>query len=145
MDAEKNIALAYNWFTHGWLGDHDLADQLFPPTFTINGQPVGPDGPKSNNRNRLAGFPDLSVEVADQFAFEDKVVTRLVWRGTHTGEYSGIPATGKRVEALTLNIFRFEGEKVVESWSVTDQFGILRQLGQLPTGIQSAQVALEHH
>jgi hypothetical protein len=32
------------------------------------------------------------------FSSDDKIVTRLGWRGTHTGSYAGIKATGKRVQ-----------------------------------------------
>jgi predicted ester cyclase len=47
--------------------------------------------------NGWRGLPDLLVDIEDMFSAHDKVVTRLVWRGTHTGSYAGIKATGKRV------------------------------------------------
>jgi predicted ester cyclase len=53
-------------------------------------------------------------------------------RGTHRGELMGIPATGRRVEVAGITIERLVGGKIVEHWRVTDEVGLLRQLGALP-------------
>jgi steroid delta-isomerase-like uncharacterized protein len=42
-------------------------------------------------------FPDLQIKIEDQIAERDKVVTRWTARGTHQGEFAGIPPTGKQV------------------------------------------------
>jgi predicted ester cyclase len=50
------------------------------------------------NDLRLAnrqGFPDFNITVEDVVAEDDKVVKRFVFSGTHTGEFAGIPPTGK--------------------------------------------------
>lgn len=60
--------------------------------------PVGVAGPKRKIQERLAGFPDLTTTIVDMFSAHDKIVTRLVWRGTHTGSYGGVKAAGKPVE-----------------------------------------------
>ena len=58
------------------------------------------------------------------------MVTRWTLRVTHTGEFRGIQATGKRIMITGIGIFRFSDEgKVVESWDSMDQLGMLRQLG----------------
>jgi len=56
---------------------------------------VGVAGPKRKIQERLAGFPDLTTTIVDMFSAHDKIVTRLVWRGTHTGSYGGCQGCGQ--------------------------------------------------
>jgi len=56
---------------------------------------VGVAGPKRKIQERLAGFPDLTTTIVDMFSAHDKIVTRLVWRGTYTGSYGGCQACGQ--------------------------------------------------
>jgi predicted ester cyclase len=95
-------------------------------------------GPKRRIQKRLTGFPDLSVDIEDMFSARDKIVTRLVWRGTHTGSYAGIKATGKRVQVPDFAIWRFEDGEVVEKSTIQDQFALLKQAGYLPGDVYAA-------
>jgi predicted ester cyclase len=141
MSAEENIAIARRWLTAGAMGALELADQTFAADFRTNGRLAGTDGPKRNVRNRLNGFPDFRVQIEDQFAAGDKVVPRLRWRGTHLGDYSGLAATGRSVDAMALTIFRFQGGLVTENWTVIDQFSLFQQLAALPPELKAAQIA----
>jgi predicted ester cyclase len=49
--------------------------------------------------------------------------------GTHTGDFYGIPATGKRVEFTGMYIARIADGKIVEHWAEEDAYGLLLQLG----------------
>ena len=40
-------------------------------------------------------FPDLEAHIDDLVAEDDKVAIRVSFRGTHQGEFQGIPATGR--------------------------------------------------
>ncbi len=140
MSSEENAATARRWFTQGWSGDVAMADDIFASEFATNGLIVGLAGPKRNVANRLAGFPDISITIEEQIAAGDTVVTRLLWRGTHTGPYSGVPPTGKPVEARSIAIWHFASGKAVEAWNVLDQFGLLPQIGAIPPQITGAQV-----
>lgn len=140
MSAEMNSRAVRRWFTEGWTGSLDLADEIFSPNLVTNGIPVGTDGPKQNNRNRLEGFPDLRIVIDELLEIDDRVVVRLTWTGTHTGWYSGVPPSGKSVRVRGLAIWRFAEGKVVEIWSVQDQFSLLQQIGAVPPGIGGAQV-----
>jgi predicted ester cyclase len=59
----------------------------------------------------------------------DKVVARWRSRATHQGDYMGIPASGKEVQFTVISFYRIEEGKIAESWSVEDQFGLMRQIG----------------
>jgi steroid delta-isomerase-like uncharacterized protein len=78
------------------------------------------------------GFPDLQYTLEDLIAEGDKVVNRFTGRGTHKGEFQGIPPTGKSATVSGMGILRFAGGKIVEQWSLWDQLGMLQQLGVIP-------------
>lgn len=80
-----------------------------------------------------AAFPDLNHTFEDQIAEGDKVVARVTFRGTHQGEFQGVPATGKGVAFGAIMIDRFEDGKVVEHWAQFDTMGLMQQLGVIPT------------
>jgi predicted ester cyclase len=61
-----------------------LADDIFSESVRTNDVTVGVAGSKRRIQERLAGFPDLPADIEDMFSADDKVVTRLVWRETHT-------------------------------------------------------------
>ena len=79
-----------------------------------------------------AGFPDIQFQIEELFSVEDRVIVRFVGRGTHTGEFMGIPATGKKIEVSAITIARIENGKVAEEWEELDMFGLLTQLGMEP-------------
>lgn len=115
---ETHADVMRRWFTEGWAGNEKLADEIFSERFSNNGVIVGPAGPKSNIRRRLAAFPDLSSVPEQLLSVDDKVVLRLRWTGTHDGPYLGVQPTGKRVEVRGITIWRFDEEMVVEDWTV---------------------------
>jgi steroid delta-isomerase-like uncharacterized protein len=75
------------------------------------------------------GFPDLNFSIEELHAVGDRVIARLILRGTHEGDWRGVPATGNKFEMSTTFIVRFENGKVVEEREDFDQLGFLRQLG----------------
>jgi steroid delta-isomerase-like uncharacterized protein len=80
-----------------------------------------------------SAFPDLHFRVEDMIAEGDQVVTRVTMRGTHRSEFMGIPPTGKKFEVQTIDIVRFAGGKAAEHWAVSDNLGMMQQLGVVPT------------
>jgi len=58
------------------------------------------------------------------------VVTRWTARGTHGGEFYGIPATGRTVRVTGTDIDRIVDGKTVDCWVNMDQLGLLQQLGE---------------
>jgi predicted ester cyclase len=78
-------------------------------------------------------FSALHVTVEDQVAEADKVVTRKTFHGTHTGNFFGVPATGRSVSFGVIDILRFQDGRIADHWAVVDQFGLMQQLGVIPT------------
>ena len=78
-------------------------------------------------------FPDGRYTIEDIIAEGDKVVTRLIFRGTHKGEFEGLPATGKEMARTSIVIFRIADGKIAEVWEEYDALGFMRQLGAIPS------------
>jgi len=74
-------------------------------------------------------FPDATTSIEECIAAGDKVITRWILRGTHKGEFAGIPATGNKVENSGIMITRIENGKVVEDKEDYDTLGMMQQLG----------------
>jgi steroid delta-isomerase-like uncharacterized protein len=115
-------------------GDVSAADRAFAPDCVIHitGSPVpGLDvaGFKQMVAALLAAFPDLRFAIEDQIVAGDKVGTRWVAEGTHTGPLGDAPATGKRVRVEGLIFDRVIDGRVVERWEQWDQPAMMRQLG----------------
>jgi non-heme chloroperoxidase len=116
----------------------DIADEIFAEKYLSHqsdGTALerGPEDVKKFVMEYRTAFSDIEDIVEDMIGEGDRVVTRWTLRVTHTGEFRGIPATGKRITITGIGIFRFSEEgKVVESWDSLDQLGMLRQLGVPP-------------
>jgi predicted ester cyclase len=78
------------------------------------------------------GLSDIQITIEQLFGENDLVVVRSLTRGTHTGEYVGVPPTGCRVEISAVDLYRFANGRIVESWHNVDELGLLRQLGLVP-------------
>ena len=94
--------------------------------------PQGSEGLKQTVTMFRTAFPDLQFSVEDMIAEGDKVVSRITMRGTHKGEFMGIPATGKTITVQAIDIIRFANGKAVEHWGVTDSAAMMEQLGVAP-------------
>ena len=115
-------------------GDFAVVDQLAAGDLLIHmaSQEIrGREGAKQYVAALRAGFPDLHIAIEDQIAEGDRVVTRWTARGTHTGQFQGIPPTGKEVRVAGTDIDRIADEKVVECWSHVDELGLMQQLGAI--------------
>ena len=77
----------------------------------------------------LEGFPDLHLTVEDAVGDEDLVAQRILFKGTHTGVFQGLPPTNRQVTFSALEINRMVDGKVAEHWVQMDALGLLHQLG----------------
>ena len=81
----------------------------------------------------VTAFPDLQFTIEDMIAEGDTVVVRYTTRGTHQGNFRGIPPTGKQVSATGMFMDRLVNGKAVEQWINGDDLGLLQQLGVIPS------------
>ena len=78
-------------------------------------------------------FPDLQHVIQDQVAEGDKVVSRLIVRGTHRGDFQGVPPSEKQIEMNAIAIHRLSGGRIAEQWVNADMIGLMQQIGAVPT------------
>jgi steroid delta-isomerase-like uncharacterized protein len=106
----------------------DVVEQVPLP-----GQGPGLDGLKDTLRAMRSGFPDIVFSIQEQIAEHDKVASRFEWTGTHNSEFLGIPATGRSVRVWGIVIDRLEDGRIKDTRILMDTFGMLSQLGVLPS------------
>jgi predicted ester cyclase len=80
--------------------------------------------------NVFAGaFPDLRLTIEEIGVGDDTVAARIAFRGTHRGEFQGLPPTDREVAFTSVELNRMENGKVAEHWFEFDQVKLLEQLG----------------
>jgi steroid delta-isomerase-like uncharacterized protein len=137
MDSEQNRAVAHR-FLEGVLnrGDLALVDEIFAPTFVDHAAPPGAptdrEGVKAGVAAFRRAFPDLHLELQDEIASDGKVVSRVIGSGTMREALFGMPSTGRTATWQEIHITRVADGRIVEHWSVSDQLGMLRELGLVP-------------
>jgi len=104
----------------------DFLEQNPPP-----GQGPGREGLQQFLKAFLVAFPDLSWTVQGLVADGDTVAAWSIWEGTHTGDYLGIPATGRRVSVEAWTFDHFRDGRMDSSRIIMDTYGLLTQLGVL--------------
>jgi predicted ester cyclase len=80
----------------------------------------------------LAGrkaFPDYTIHVEDITSEGDFVILHGIFRGTHKGDFHGIPATHRYVEYPMMIKYQIMKEKIVNAWPMFDQLALFEQLG----------------
>jgi steroid delta-isomerase-like uncharacterized protein len=136
MSPEENKAVVRRFVDEAQSrGRVDAVDEYLSDSFVdhspLPGLSPDRDGVKQLFAMFHSAFSDFRTVVHDQIAEGDRVVTRKTFRGTHEGEFLGIPATGREVSIEVIDILRLEGDKITEHWCVVDQLGLMRQLGAI--------------
>jgi steroid delta-isomerase-like uncharacterized protein len=108
------------------------ADELCAPGYTaqIGANPPMPlAGHQQFAAMFYAAFSGLHHVIEDTVAEADKVAVRFTLHGTHSGDFMGLPATGRTIVVPAIAILRVADGKVTHLHAVFDQAGMMRQLG----------------
>lgn len=135
--SEQNKKIARRMFEEGeGQGNLGVVDELIASDF-INHTPFGEMHGQEPARQFILmlrqGFPDLEVTIEDQVAEGDRVATRWTARGTHQGEFQGVPPTGNPMEISGIAMARIANGKVIEQWATPDLLTMMQQIGAVPT------------
>jgi steroid delta-isomerase-like uncharacterized protein len=127
-----NIALVRSTLDAFNEGDFDTCLARLSPDFVMNlaGLPPmrGPDEWRQGLDVIKRGFPDLRAHIDDVVAAGDQVALRLTFRGTHQGEFLGIPATGRTIEYVSHEFYRIADGRIAEEWICSDMATLHGQL-----------------
>lgn len=90
------------------------------------------DGPEEVSRyyqETRAAFPDQRNELIALHHADDAVIVEFWLRGTHNGDFRGVPPTGRSFECRMAAFFLFEDDRLVNERVYFDAATILTQLG----------------
>jgi steroid delta-isomerase-like uncharacterized protein len=135
MSTEHHMRIIERYATDVWSkGDLDAVDDIFTTDRVrhgpeLEGTSEGAAGHKELVTVYRTCLPDLVLTVEAQTAEGDTVCTRWRAQGTNLGPTLGVPPTGRACDVFGFWMHRFEGEQIVEEWTVWDTHGFLRQIG----------------
>lgn len=137
MSIEQNKELCRRLYAAVSSGDFDIFDQVVAPNFVEHEAldprlPAGREGVKAFFETIRQAMPDMVMTPEDIIAEGDRMAVRVVMTGTQTGEFMGIPPSGKRVEISVIDLVRIENNQVVEHWGVSDMLTLMTQIGAIP-------------
>lgn len=133
MAAEENAALVRESFEAFNAGDSERLLRVVSPDLVMHfaeapeplrGREVWLQGFEMMKR----AFPDLEAQVDDLVASGDLVAVRVSLRGTHDGEFQGMPATGRPIHYVSHEFYRVEDGVIAEEWICSDMSSLFRQL-----------------
>ncbi len=136
MSNNKNIEVVRRLTQEGFVGgDVALIDELVAQDCVdhdpMQGQGQGRDGQRQTCQMVVDGLSDRSTPQHDLVDAGDTVVESWIFQGTHTGQFMGIPATGKQLSVRGIEVWRLADGKIVERWGVIDSGAVMAQLGVL--------------
>ena len=96
---------------------------------TATGNVTGLDDFKAYYANYIDGFSDGEFSVINAFAQGDNLVKHWSFKGTHDGEFFGIPATNKKLDLSGTTIVQMKDGKVLQEQDFYDTYSFMKQLG----------------
>ena len=131
---EQNKELIRNYLKEMDNENFEIFNEVYAPGANIyypsnSSEPMSFEQAVPMAKSFYAAFPDFSHSIEELISVGNTVILRSVDRGTHQGEFNGIPATGKKIEVSGIMISRIENGKWVEEWEEMDMMGMMMQLG----------------
>ena len=136
-EGDDNKAIVRRFIEEIFVGGRkDTVDELLADDFVAHTWPSTTGDPKADLKSAIdraaAGLSDPRFTIDALIAEGDQVAARLTTSATHSGDFMGMPASGKHYEIGEIHWFRLRDGKVVEHWHQIDQMGMMRQLGAGP-------------
>ena len=136
--SEKHVQDNIKMYSQTWdniinKGDLDLINNTnFTDSITLITSPeniVGIDDFKAYYANFVTGFSDVDFTIEDVFGQDDKIVKHWRFKGTHTGNFFGMPATGKMVDVDGVTLVEMKDGKIAQEQDFFDNLVFMQQLG----------------
>ena len=138
MTAEEQLERDLEMYENVWFEFLNNGDTLavsaehFTEDVTIitdQGNIVGIEGVRQFYMNYLNGFSDIEFTIVDAFGQGDKIVKHWNFKGTHDGNFFGVPATGKRVDVSGVTLVKMKAGKIAAELDFIDLLDFYTQLG----------------
>ena len=119
---ERHKQQVRQWFTASETNDLETLQKVTGPAFYQ--QTLAIMGWVRNT------FSEHQVEIQEMVAEGNQVMVRAHSKGRHTGEFFGVPGTGRQwADNEGAMLFRFEDDVIVDVWSVWNIPMHLEKLG----------------
>jgi predicted ester cyclase len=136
MSIEDNKRRVRDFIEAVWVGqDLGALNRYWTPGCVNHAAPPGHDAGLAALRAyheqfaaQFSAFSDLAIDLVQQVGEGDTVLTHLLTSGRHSGDFAGMPATGRVVSLVTMRVDRLEDGMIAEHWSVADVAGLMTQL-----------------
>lgn len=131
MDDDARVQLVQRYWAEAWSsGRVGILSQFYAASFRENDEELTPDQFAEHLLGWRQKFPDFRADVVRVWSTPEAVMTRVVYTGTHLGDFSFLPATGRAFRSSGLDAFEFDPHgKVVQHWHETDHWELFEQIG----------------
>lgn len=131
---ERNLQLVLHFCEVIDRQQFDEVEAMLSPGFHLyfSGLQLNKEQTMAMIRSVYVSFADFRHDVQETLAADDRVVVRFIDRATHTGEFEGIPASGRKIELGQISIFKIAGGQIVEIREEVDMMVLMQQIGGLP-------------
>lgn len=134
-DMQKTVDTLTQLYEDVWNGSNpDTANELVHEEYYIHDRELAAEMQGPALYRALASgtqdiFPDMTFTIEDLLAADEKIALRWTMTGTHEGgPMFGVEPTGQEVELTAIEINRFKDGKLIETWTQSDQLGLMQQL-----------------
>jgi predicted ester cyclase len=138
---ESNKQAVLRYYDGAWNKNNlEVIDEIFEPDYIVENLPPwrkpGAKGLKEFLADNHKMFSNIRNTIEDVMAEGDKVAVRFKAEAIHVGVLDGpvgkVPVTNKKVYWRGMAIFQLRNGKVMQAWGVTDNLGLMQQLGAIP-------------
>ena len=134
MSLEENKALVQRMLDEIWnKANPTIIDEICATDFTFNyaalsGVSNDREGYKQMAIIWTSSVSGIELNLEDVIAEGNKVAVHWEASCKHTGEFMGVPPTGKRLTLVGFSIFYVEDGKIVREWGEMDTMGLMQQI-----------------
>ncbi|MET4080637.1 putative ester cyclase [Pedobacter sp. UYP30] len=131
VEQNKEVVIKFN-FEFFEKGNIEITKELLADTFTNHTAP--PNAPKDASimiqfiSGFRKGFSDISIQIHEVLAENDKVSLRKTITATHVGEFMGKQPQGKKVTLSVIEIDILKNGKITDHWSRNDFMQVFQDL-----------------
>ena len=131
---QANVELVRRLFAEVWSGGEvSVLDEIIGDGYVKHWaayQPtIGRDELKTWVTRLRISFPDWNERIDAIHASGDMVFVRWTESGTFSDDLSGVTATNEKATIAGMGWIRISEGKIVEEWTIIDNWGMQRQLG----------------
>lgn len=114
----------------------DIVDHQQDPSITTTGL----QGAKDMLALVRTAYPDFKQEILAMSTTGDRTYAHMHITGTNSGPWGTMPATGKPIDIMGVDVFRVQDGKVAEHWGYMEEMKMMMQMGLMPApGAEAAK------